>query len=307
MTVQQLRYIVAIDDYKHFGKAAEACGLTQSTLSLMVRKMEDELDVRLFDRDSHPVAPTAIGRKVIDQAKVVLYNVEQISAMTRSEKELLSGPLKIALISTVAPVLVPGLFKYMKENCPSLSLQTEEMLSGTIKDRLRKAEVDMGIMAGPVNDSNLLEIPLYHERFLAYVSADNPAYAQESIRLQDLVGQPVWIIRDGLRQLDPEELKDGEVSYDRFFEGGRVGILIQVVNDNGGITVIPETHSNFILFSQQHCLRPIIEPVPGRTISLVIRNDYIHEARLNAVVDAVRRIIPGALLDSVVRNGHLEL
>jgi LysR family hydrogen peroxide-inducible transcriptional activator len=307
MTIQQLRYIVAIDDYRHFGKAAEACGLTQSTLSLMVRKMEDELDVRIFDRDSHPVAPTAIGRKVIDQAKVVLYNVEQISAMTRSEKDLLSGPLKIALISTVAPVLVPGLFKYLKENCPSLSLQTEEMLSGTIKDMLRKAEVDMGIMAGPVNESNLLEIPLYRERFLAYVSADNPAYAQENIRLQDLVGQPVWIIRDGLRHLDPEELKDGEVSYDRFFEGGRVGILIQVVNDNGGITVIPETHSNFILYSQQHCLRPIIEPVPGRTISLVIRNDYIHEARLNAVVDAVRRIIPGALLDSVVRNGHLEL
>ncbi|MBQ6576653.1 MAG: LysR family transcriptional regulator [Bacteroidales bacterium] len=109
MTLQQLRYIVAIDDYGHFGKAAEACGLTQSTLSLMLKKLEDELDVRLFDRNAHPVIPTQIGRKVIDQAKVVLYNVEQISEMTRSEKEILSGPLKIGIISTVAPVLVPGL------------------------------------------------------------------------------------------------------------------------------------------------------------------------------------------------------
>jgi len=181
------------------------------------------------------------------------------------------------------------------------------MLTSTIKDKLRKAEVDMGILAGPVKDADLLEIPLYHERFLAYVSPDNPAYAQESIRTEMLFGQPVWIIRDGLRQLDPQDLKDGAFTYERFFEGGRVGILVQVVNDNGGITIIPETHSNLILYSLQHCLRPIIDPVPTRTISLVIRNDYIHEAKLNAVVDAIKQIIPGPLLDNVIRKGHLTL
>lgn len=307
MTLQQLRYIVAIDDYRHFGKAAEACGLTQSTLSLMVKKLEEELDVRLFDRDAHPVAPTAIGRKVIDQAKVALYNVEQIAEMTRSEKEILTGPLKIALISTVAPVLVPGLFKYIGENYPSISLQTEEMLSETIKNKLRKAEVDMGIMSGPVRDTDLLEIPLYHERFLAYVSPTNPAFAQENIRMETILEHPVWIIRDGLRQLDPSELKPGEISYDRFFEGGRVGILIQVVNDNGGITIIPETHSGLVLYSQQNCLRPIVDPVQGRTISLVIRADYIHEAKLNAVAEAVKRIIPGNMLESLLRKNALSL
>lgn len=307
MTLQQLRYIVAIDEYRHFGKAAEACDLTQSTLSLMVKKMEEELDVRIFDRDAHPVAPTEIGRKVIDRAKVVLYQVEQIVEMTRTEKETLSGPLHIGLISTVAPVLIPGLFKFIGNRYPSISLQTEEMLTSTIKDKLRKAEVDMGILAGPVKDADLLEIPLYHERFLAYVSPDNPAYAQESIRTEMLLGQPVWIIRDGLRQLDPQDLKDGAFTYERFFEGGRVGILVQVVNDNGGVTIIPETHSNLILYSLQHCLRPIIDPVPTRTISLVIRNDYIHEAKLNAVVDAIKQIIPGPLLDNVIRKGHLTL
>ena len=307
MTLQQLRYIVAIEQYRHFGKAAEACGLTQSTLSLMVKKMEEELDVRLFDREAHPVAPTEIGRKVIDQAQVVLYNADQIVEMTRSEKETLSGDLRIALISTVESVLVPGLFKFFGEKYPSLALQTEEMLSITIKDKLRKAEVDMGILAGPVHETDLLEIPLYHERFLAYVSPGNPAYSLESIRMERLFDQPVWIIRDGLRQLDPGELKDGPISYDRFFEGGHVGILIQVVNDNGGLTIIPETHSNLILYSQQSCLRPIIDPVPGRTISLVIRNDYIHEAKLNAVVAAIKRMIPGHMLDPVIRKEHLTL
>jgi LysR family hydrogen peroxide-inducible transcriptional activator len=308
MTLQQLRYIVAIDDHRHFGKAAESCGLTQSTLSLMVKKLEEELDVLIFDRDAHPVVPTEVGRKIIDRAKVVLYNVEQISEMMRSEKEILSGPLRIALISTVAPVLVPGLFKYLGQAHPSISLHTEEMLSSTVKEKLRKAEVDMGILAGPVPEADLLEIPLYHERFFAYVSPNNPAYAQESIRFENLFKQPVWIIRDGLRQMDPAELANGErISYERFFEGGRVGILIQVVNDNGGLTVIPETHVDLIMYSQQKSLRPIVDPVPTRTISLVIRRDYIHEARLNAVVEAVRRIIPGTLLENVVRKGRLVL
>ena len=307
MTLQQLRYVIAIDDYRHFGKAAEACGLTQSTLSLMVKKLEDELDVRLFDRDAHPIEPTDIGRKVIDRAKVVLYNAEQIAEITRSEKEVLSGPLKIALISTVSPVLVPGLFKYFGEHYPSISLHAEEMLSSTIKDKLRKAEVDMGILAGSLNDPDFLEIPLYHERFLAYVSPDNPVFSLESIRTESLLRQPIWIIRDGLRQLFPGDFSEKEFSYDRFFEGGRVGILIQVVNDNGGITIIPETHTNLIMYSQQRCLRPIVNPVPSRTISLALRSDYIHEAKLNAVAAAVRHIIPGVLLESVLRKGHLVL
>ena len=102
-------------------------------------------------------------------------------------------------------------------------------------------------------------------------------------------------------------MKDGAFTYDRFFEGGRVGILIQVVNDNGGLTIIPETHTGFILYSMQHCLRPIVDPEPGRTISLVIRSDYIHEAKLNAVVDAVKQIIPGTMLDNVLRKGPLTL
>lgn len=307
MTLQQLRYIVAIDQYRHFGKAAEACGLTQSTLSLMVKKLEEELDTLLFDRDAHPVTPTEMGRKVIDQAKVTLYNVEQIVHLTQSEKASLSGPIRIALISTVAPVLIPGLFKYMGQNCPSLSLQAEEMLTQTIKDKLRKAEIDMGILAVPVQDPDLLEIPLYHENFFAYVSRDNPAYAQEAIQVRSLLGQSVWIIRGGLRQLNPSDLKDGQFTYEQFFEGGRVGILIQVVNDNGGITIVPQTHANLILYSQQDCLRPIVDPVPSRTLSLVIRKDYIHEAKVNAVVDAIKTIIPGGMLENSVRKGPIRL
>ena len=308
MTIQQLRYIIAIDQYRHFGKAAEACDLTQPTLSLMVKKMEEELDVRIFDREAHPVTPTEIGRKVIDQAKVVLYHVNQIAEIVQSEKELLSGHLRIALISTVSPVLVPGMFKYFGDHYPLISLQAEEMLSDTIKDKLRKAEVEMGIVTGPVDDPDLLEIPLYHEGFLVYVSPDNPLYSETEIRIEQLYGQPIWIIRDGLRKENWSDMeKGGTVTYERFFEGGRVGMLIQMVNENGGITIIPETHKDLILFSQQTGLRPIVQPGHTRTISLLIRNDYIHEALLNAVVAAIKNCIPHTLWDNVIRHQHLTL
>lgn len=307
MTIHQLKYIIAIDQYRHFGRAAEACGLTQSTLSLMVKKLEEELDVLIFDRESHPVAPTEIGRKIIDQAKVVIYNLEQIPQITIDEKDALGGSLRIAVISTVSPVLIPGLFKYLGERHPAISLQAGEMLSETIIDKLRKTEVDMGILAGPLKDPDILEIPLYHERFLAYISPDNPAYALEEIQADKLFEQPIWIIKEGLRQLAPGDLDETDFTYERYFEGGRVGMLIQVVNDNGGITIIPETHTGFILYSQQHCIRPIVNPEPRRTISLAIRRDYIHEAKLNAVVDAVKSIIPGALLDSILLKGRLKI
>ncbi len=270
--------------------------------------MEEELDVRIFDREAHPVTPTEIGRKIIDQAKVVLYHINQIAEIVQSEKELISGHLRIALISTVSPILVPGLFKYFGDHYPLISLQAEEMLSDTIKDKLRKAEVEMGIVTGPVDDPDLLEIPLYHEGFLAYVSPDNPLYSQSEISLNQLYGQSIWIIRDGLRKEDMSEMeKGGTVTYERFFEGGRVGMLIQMVNENGVITIIPETHKDLILFSQQTGLRPIVQPERTRTISLLIRNDYIHEALLNAVVSAIRNCIPHPLWDNVIRHQHLTL
>jgi len=308
MTLQQLRYIVAIDDFRHFGKAAEACGLTQSTLSLMVKKLEEELDVRIFDREAHPVSPTGIGRRIIDQAKVVLFNVNQIEEMTRSEKELLSGQLRIALISTVSPVLVPGMFKYIGSKYPSISLQTEEMITATIKDKLRKAEVDMGIVTGPVDDPDLLEIPLYSEHFMAYISPDNPLYTKDRISVEDMYSQDLWIIREGIRKMNLAEMeKGGRAVYEHFFEGGRVGMLIQIVNENGGITIVPETHRELIRDSYRHALRPIVNRERFRTISLVVRADYIHEALLNAIVEAVKDIVPSNLWDNVIRSPHLTL
>lgn len=307
MTLQQLRYIIAIDQFRHFGKAAEALELNQSTLSLMVKKLEDELDLLIFDRDSYPISPTEVGRKVIDQAKVILYNVDQLREMTRSEKQATTGPLKIAMISTVAPILVPGLFKYLSENHPGISLVTEEMPSDTILEKLSKAEVDIGILSEPVSDPDLLIIPLYHEKFLAYVSKREKA-RDKAITRETLRKGKVWVMRDGLRLYDESMTEKGSpFSYERYYEGSRVGILIQLVNENGGMTIIPQTHISLIRPGDIGNIREIVDSEVSRTIILAIRRDYIHEAMLNAVTRAIKTIIPDELLDEMVKSGELTI
>ena len=308
MTLQQLEYIVAVDRYGYFVAAAEASGVTQSTLSLMVRRLEDELDIRIFNRNSHPVEATKAGRKVIERARMILYHCDQLLEETKSDRELLSGSLRIAMISSVAPVIIPGLFRYVREHHPSIDLQTEEMLSSTVMSQLRRAEIDMGIVASPVDDPEMLEIPLYHEAFLAYVSPQEPVYKEESIPRSEVLDHPLWVMRDGVRQLDRSKMRPGEsFRYDTQYEGGRVGMLIQIINENGGMAIIPETHVGLILRSQAVNVRPIVDPVPSRTISLVIRRDCVHERMLNIVVDAVRTVIPARLLEPVIQAGELKL
>lgn len=308
MTIQQLRYIVAIDQYRNFGKAAVACDVTQSTLSLMVKKLEEELDVRLFSREVFPLEPTEIGRKVIAKAKEVLYNVDQIAELTQNEKHILQGTLSVAMISTVAPVLVAGLFKYIGTKCPAVQLQTEEMLSETIKDKLHKAEIDMGIMASPVNDPGLLEIPLFTERFFAYVSEDDPAYQLDTISFNEIVDRPIWIMKKGVRQYSSAAIRNDEsASYEKYFEGGRVSALLEIVNEMGGMTIIPETHLGLILYSWQKNVREMVNPTRSRTISLVIRQDYIHEQMLNLIIKAVKSAIPASLIDSGIKKDYIRL
>ena len=210
MTLQQLEYIIAVDNYGYFVEAAEACGVTQSTMSLMIKKLEEELDIKIFNRDTHPVTVTEMGRKVIDEAKMAIYHTKQLVEMTRSAKEQASGDLSIAMTTTVAPVLMPGLFHYMRTKNPAIRLRVEEMITATIIAKLKKAEVDMGIITYPVNDPDLLEVPLYHERFFAYVSPQDAMYQAESIERKQLRQLKVWTMKDGVRLFDPSKVRSEE-------------------------------------------------------------------------------------------------
>ena len=305
--MQQLEYIIAVEQHGYFVTAAEACGVTQSTLSLMIKKLEEELDVKIFNRDTHPVTVTEMGRKVIDEAKQAVYHTKQLLEMTRTAKEQASGDLSIAMTTTVAPVLMPGLFHYMRTRHAAIQLRVEEMTTPTIIDKLKKAEADMGILTYPVNDPDLLEVPLYHERFFAYVSPDDPWAELESIERAHLLDHRVWTMKDGVRLFDRSKVRSEEITYDKLYEGGRVGILIQIANENGGLTVVPESHLHLLSESVRSCIKPIINPEPERVIGLAFRKDYVHERMMNIVVKAIKTMVPAEMIDGMIRTDYLRL
>ena len=308
MTIQQLEYIIAVEQYGYFVNAADACGVTQSTLSLMIKKLEEELDVKIFNRDTHPVSVTEIGGKVIDEAKLLVFHAKQLTELTRSEKELSSGDLSIAITTTVAPILMPGMFKYFNLRYPKIRLRMEEMISTTIISKLKKAEIDMGILSSPVGDPDLLEVPLYHERFLAYISPKDELMQSENIELARLRNKPIWIMKDGVRLYDRTMLRHGEsFSYEKMYEGGRVSILIQIANENGGITIVPESHARLFGSEERACLKPIVNPEPKRVICLAFRKDFIHERMMNIVIKAIKTMVPSEFLDGVIRTDYLRL
>ena len=304
MTLQQLEYIVAVEEYHYFVKAAEACGVTQSTLSLTIKKLEEELDVSIFKRDTHPVETTEIGRQIIEEAKMVLYHAKQLVELTFSEKSLSAGPLKVGMISTVAPVLMPGIFSHLKTFYPDIKLQAQEMRSSTIIDRLKKAEIDMGILTSPVNDKEILELPLYHERFFAYIADEEVLAKNKFIELSRLADYPLWVMKDGIRLLEKEE---PIASYEEMYEGGRVGTLIQIVNDNGGMTILPETHIKFLHESIRQRLLPVVAPEITRVICLALRKDYIHEIMMNILVKAVKSCVSPDLHEHAIKGDHIKL
>ena len=309
MTLQQMEYIVAVDDYRYFVKAADSCGVTQSTLSLMVKKLEEELDITIFDRDTHPVGVTEVGRKVIDEARQVIYHFKQLTELTRSEKMLTSGALRIGMISTVAPKLMAGMFKYLRDNYPDIKMEAQEMRSASILDCLKKTEIDLGIITGPVNDIDFLEVPLYHERFFAYVATEEVSERMiKCIKRSELRNYPMWVMRGGVRLLEKNTLaSDMRYTYEEMYEGGRVGILIQIANENGGVTIVPETHVEFLSEEMKSHLCPIVDPVPQRVISLVIRKDYIHEKMMNIVIKAVKSRIPAELYEQNIKTDYIKL
>lgn len=273
----------------------------------MVKKLEEELDATLFVRNVHPLRPTETGKRVIEEARQVLYHVGQIAELTRTEKQLVSGNLKVAMISTVAPVLMPGMFSHIAVKYPSVKLQAYEMITPTILEQLKKAQIDMGIMSAPLGNPEYLEIPLYHEKFYAYVSPKED-FTGDVMDRKTLAEKRIWIMRDGIQQYDRSMLQPGEsFTYDRMYEGGRVGTLIQIANEIGGYTIVPELHIPLIKDELKGCLKPIVNPEASRTIILVIRRDYVHERMMNVIIESLKSIIPTGFLEGTIKTDYLRL
>lgn len=309
MTLQQLEYIVAVEKYRHFAKAAESCHVTQSTLSMMIQKLEQELEINIFDRKTQPVEPTPIGVTLLAQAKVILYNAKQFKELALNEKEQESGKVTFGIIPTVAPYILPKLFNILQERNPNINLHVKEITTSEIINQLEKAEIDMALLATPLNNPNLLEIPIYYERFFAYVSPTEPLYnIINEYEMRHLPTDHLWILKEGhcLRN-QVMRLCESESGFSTTYEAGSIDTLVKIVDTNGGYTIIPELHLDFLSEKQKANVRPIVNPEPNREISLVVRNDYVKEKLLNVIAKNISDTIPENMLDERLKKFSIKL
>ena len=308
MNLQQIEYIVALDTPRHFVKAAQSCGVSQPTLSTLINKLEEELDTTIFDRSAHPIRPTAIGEQIINQARVVLYNISQLKELSLSEREQNSGKLRLGVIPTVAPYILPGLFQEMHSTQPQIELQVSEQQTHIIIEQIRKAELDMAILATPLGHDDILEIPLYYEKFLAYISPEEPIYKEEEIIASQMPTKHLWVLKEGhCMRNQIFNFCEGQSDYNGFYEAGSITTLVNIVDTNGGYTIIPELHRNLLHREQQSNVREFVQPAPVREISLIIRRDYVRQRMINSLVDAVKNVIPDSMIDARLKKFAVKL
>ncbi|MBP5717102.1 MAG: LysR family transcriptional regulator, partial [Bacteroidales bacterium] len=245
MTFQQLEYIVAVDKSRHFVNAATACGVTQSTLSSTIAKLEQEIDVIIFDRSKHPIEPTPMGKRIIQQAEVILHNSSQLRAMVQNEREEVQGQLQLGMVQSVAPVLFPQFGRWLSMQAPSLQTHIHERMPHFLIEALQRSELDMIIVdTADLRDTNLLSIDLWTERFMLYAADAHPLHNRENVRPEEMMDGNIWTLRsfhDHYTQLT--EVTHQSTLRSTYLESGSLQTLIAAVDANGGFTLLPEIFS----------------------------------------------------------------
>lgn len=305
VTLLQLTYIVAVDNYRHFATAAANCYVTQPTLSTSIQKMEEELGVLIFDRTQQPVVPTEIGKSVIAQARKILAETSRINDIVSMHKNDVSGEFRVGVIPTVAPYLLPLFLESFISRYPRLDLVIDEIQTHQIIDKLRKDEIDVGIMATPLFKEDLIEKPLYYEPFVAYISPDHPLYFKEKLAPGDISAGEVLLLQEGhcFRGHALQLCRDSKANQDAprhlRFEGGNFDTLKKLVEKNLGITLLPYLSAREMEGTEKHLMvREFENPVPKREISLVYMRAYLKKHIIDALGQEILSSISVSLRSS---------
>lgn len=308
MTLQQLKYIVAIDKFRNFAKAADACEISQPTLSAMLAKLEEELDVRIFERNNKNVKPTVVGEKLLAQAKKVLMEAGRIEEIAAEEKNSLTGKLTLSIGTTIAPYILPQFIKKYTEAYPGVELVIREMKTPNMLAAIQSSDVDAAIAIAGNSQQGLYEIPLYTEKFFVYLS-ENCWRKQPVFKPENLEHEQMWIMKDA------QCLRESAFSFCKarskgkhIYEAGSVETLVRVVDINGGFTIIPELHIPFLADSQRQNIRSIDgDFLSQRRVSLYIREDYIRERMLNSITDVLLKILPLEMFEERIKKFGIKL
>ena len=278
MTLQQMEYIVALDKYRHFVLAAEACGVTQPTLSAMIQKLEEELDVKIFNRDRKNITPTRIGEKIIRQAQIVLNETQCIKEVVADETDSMNGNLRIGILPTIAPYLVPDFIHHFRKTYPHVSLFIDEKENKSLLQELHYGNLDIILTTPPEDLNGLLEIPVYTEKFVAYFS-EACDQAKSCIANGTLPPEQMWILKEGhcVPNGGMNFCKNKDIG-NHIYEAGSIETLIKIVDRNGGYTIIPELHIASLTEKQKAHVLPLqANPPAQRHVSILIKEDFIRE------------------------------
>ena len=299
MNIQQLEYILAVDTYRHFAKAAEHCRVTQPTLSMMIQKLEDELGIKLFDRNLQPVRPTPAGRKVIEQARNVLYQASLIKDIVNEEEQSLKGTFRLAVLPTIAPYLLPRFFPQLMEKYPELDIRVTEMKTQDIQQALHAGDLDAGIIASKLEDTFLTEETLFYEQFYAYVSRKEPSFKHDVIRTSDITGEHLWLLDEGhcfrdqlVRFCQMEAVKVSQMAY----RLGSMETFMRMVESGKGLTFIPELAVAQLTEEQRQLVRPFAIPRPTRQVVLATNRDFIRHSLLCVLKEEIKAAVPKEML-----------
>ncbi len=297
MTFVQLEYIVAVDTYRHFATAAEHCFVTQPTLSMQIKKMEKELGVRIFDRSKQPVVTTELGRQLIEQAKKVLSEKNMLDELVQIKKGILTGELKIGIIPTLAPYLLPLFIQQFTKLHPKVKLVVSEMNTDLIIARLKESRIDVGILVTPLNEPGIKEYVLFYEELVAYVSKNNQAFTKSYILPNDIDPHKLWLLEEGhcfrSQILNLCELRKAGREDDNFeYEAGSFETLRRMVELNDGITVLPQLATIDLNAKQLQLVRKFKAPAPMREVSLVVHRDFVKKRLIDVLKTEILTCLP---------------
>ena len=299
MTLQQLEYIVAVYRTRHFVKAAEACGVTQPTLSAMIQKLEAELDVKLFERSSQQVMPTAIGKVVVEQAWKVLNRARKLKDIVAEEKKSLTGTFRLGILPTIAPYLLPRFFpKLMRENS-SLEIRVVEMKTADIRRAIDRGEIDAAVMVDTGDLDDYALTTLFYEQFLAYVSPSDQLSAKKSIKTSDLSNELLWLLDEGHCFRDQLvkycQLKAAKTSQSAYSLGS-IETFMRIVENGQGVTFIPELATMQLTPTQKELVRPFAIPIPTREVVMATSKAFVRKSLLDMIVGQIRNSVPEKML-----------
>lgn len=299
MTLTQLEYIVALDTYRHFVLAAEKCFVTQPTLSMQIQKLEEELDVKIFDRTKQPVIPTELGMTIIEQARVTLREASRIQDMIDDQKDRMTGELRIGVIPTLAPYILPPLFQRIREKYPQLNLVIKESITEDVLHDLKTNTLDCGIVVTPLKDASIKEHVLFYEELFVYVSRKNKLYDKKYVLANEIDPNQLWLLEEGhcfrsqvLNLCELRKYSDLHFKY----ETGNIETLKRMVDKTDGITILPELAVMEFNKSQLKFVKRLKEPSPAREVSLVTHRDHIKTKLIKTLREEILSIVPKQML-----------